>query len=141
MVRCRGVRPSDAISASIRSGANSWPCSVPAAREMLSFISVPPRSLAPASRQAAAPSGPSFTQDTWMFGISGCSTSRATACISTVSRNVGPLRRAALEVKRRLHVHERQRHELGEAAGARLEIADVQQVPRPMLAAGRYGRT
>ena len=38
---------------------------------MLSFIKVPPRSLAPASRQAAAPAGPIFTHDVWIFGISG----------------------------------------------------------------------
>jgi molybdopterin-guanine dinucleotide biosynthesis protein A len=46
---------------SISSGGNSWPCCVPAAREMLSFISVPPRSLAPACRPAPrrpAPSSP-----------------------------------------------------------------------------------
>ena len=36
---------------------------VPAAREMLSFISVPPRSLHPALRQAAAPALPSLTHD------------------------------------------------------------------------------
>ncbi len=51
---------------------------------------VPPRSLAPASRQAFAPARPSFAQDTWIFGTSGCSTRRATACISSVSRYVGP---------------------------------------------------
>ena len=40
--------------------------------------------------KAAAPSGPIFTQETWMFWISGLSTSRETACISTASRKVGP---------------------------------------------------
>ena len=43
-----------------------------------------------------------------------------------------PLAGAALEVDRRLHVHERQRHELGEAAGGGLQLADAQQVPRPV---------
>ena len=57
---------------------------------MLSFISVPPRSLAPAFRHIAAPSGPIFTQEVWIFVISGCSTSRDTACIRTASRSVGP---------------------------------------------------
>ncbi len=45
------------------------------------------------------------------------------------------LARQALAVDRRLHVHERQRHELGEAAGALLQPPDVQQVPRPVLIA------
>ena len=44
----------------------------------------------------------------------------------------GPLARAALQVDRRLHVHERQRHELGEAAGRGLQLADAQQVPCPV---------
>ena len=67
-----------------------------------------------------------------MLGMTGSSTSRATACISTASRKVGPLRALPLEVDRRLHVHERQRHELGEAAGALLQLAHAQQVPRPV---------
>ena len=47
----------------------SWPCTAPAARVMDSFISVPPRSLAPASSSSAAPSGPIFTHEAWMLGI------------------------------------------------------------------------
>ena len=43
-----------------------------------------------------------------------------------------PLARAALEKDRRLHVDERQRHQLGEAAGRRLQLADAQEVPRPV---------
>src|SRR5947207_3715947 len=63
VVRCFGVRPSERTSPSMFSGGISWPKLAPAAREMLSFINVPPMSLQPASRQAAAPSGPSFTQE------------------------------------------------------------------------------
>src|SRR6185437_2003698 len=37
------MRPIERISASIASGGNSWPCCVPAAREMLSFISADER--------------------------------------------------------------------------------------------------
>ena len=44
------------------------------------------------ARQIAAPAGPIFTQDVWMFDISGCRASRATECMSTASRNVGPER-------------------------------------------------
>ena len=69
----------------------------------------------------ARPLRPSFTHDTWMLGITGCSASRATACISIVSRIGRTLARAAFQVHRRFHVHERQRHEFGEAAGARLQ--------------------
>ena len=74
------------------SGGISWPKLAPAAREMLSFISVPPMSLHPALRQAAAPSGPSLTHEHWMLGMTGWSAKRATACISTASRKVGPRR-------------------------------------------------
>ena len=44
-----------------------------------------------------------------------------------------PLAGLALEVHGRLHVDEGQRHELGEAAGLRLQAPHPQQVPRPML--------
>src|SRR5450631_4033969 len=57
---------------------------------MLSFINVPPRSLAPDFRQTAAPAGPIFTQDVWMLEISGCRANRPTECMITASRNVGP---------------------------------------------------
>ena len=46
----------------------------------------------PARSAAAAPSRPSFTHEAWMFVIQGCSASRATACTSSASRNVGPER-------------------------------------------------
>ena len=62
-----------------RSGGISCPHSEPAAREIDSFISVPPRSLTPAASACRTPSGPSFTQLAWMFVISGWSASRATA--------------------------------------------------------------
>ena len=45
--------------------------SEPAAREIDSFMRVPPRSLAPACKQARAPSTPSLTHEAWMFVISG----------------------------------------------------------------------
>ena len=61
------MRPAARIASSIRSGGSSWPCSAPAAREIDSFISVPPRSLTPARSAAAAPPIPSFTQEAWTF--------------------------------------------------------------------------
>ena len=69
VVRCRGTRPAERISASIASGGSSCPHSEPAAREIDSFISVPPRSLTPAASAWRTPSGPSFTQLAWMFVI------------------------------------------------------------------------
>ena len=39
----------------------------------------------------------------------------------------------ALAPQRRLHVHERQRHELGEAVRLALQVADGDQVARPVL--------
>src|SRR5262249_11816484 len=51
---------------SIRCGVISCPCAAPAAREMLSSISVPPRSLTPADKQWRTPSGPSFIQASWV---------------------------------------------------------------------------
>ena len=46
-----------------------------------------------------------------------------------------PAPRAPLEIDRRFHVHEGQRHEFGEAAGLDLQIADADQMPRPVLVA------
>ena len=68
----------------------NWPCAAPAAREMLSFMSVPPMSLQPASSSLAPPSRPSFTQLAWMFGMSPSNAMRATAWMSTTSSQVGP---------------------------------------------------
>src|SRR5262245_2541465 len=83
VVRWRGTRPADRIKASIRSGGSSCPNSAPAEREIDSFINVPPRSLTPAASACRVPSGPSFTHDAWMFTISGCKASRATAWTSS----------------------------------------------------------
>ena len=66
------------------------PCSDPAIREMVSSISVPPRSLQPPLSIASVPSSPSFTQEHWMLAIRPCSSSRAIACTARFSRQVGP---------------------------------------------------
>src|SRR3546814_4187471 len=43
-----------------------------------------------------------------------------------------PRSRLTAPPDRRLHVHERQRHEFGEAAGLGLQITNRQQMPRPV---------
>ncbi len=95
----------------------------------------PPRSI------AAAPSTPSFTHEHWMLRMRPCSSSRAIACTAAVLE-VGRARaRQAGEVDRRVEVHERQRHELGEPAGLVLDAREQPQVRRPSARACRRGRT
>ena len=68
--RCTSGRPSGATMASSSSTPIRCPCCAPAAREMFSSISVPPRSLAPARRSCRAPAAPILTQLTWMLSMS-----------------------------------------------------------------------
>ena len=114
------------------SGGISWPCSAPAARVMLSFIKVPPMSLAPAWRHGAAPSRPIFTHEVWMFVIWGCSDEPRDRVHQDGLAIRRSATRAAFEIDRRFQRHEGQGHELGEAARARLQIAHAQDVARPM---------
>ena len=67
VVRCSSGRPRGSTMARKASSSMRWPWAAPAAREMFSSISVPPRSLAPACRTWRAPSAPIFTHDTWML--------------------------------------------------------------------------
>ena len=71
---------------------------------------------------------PVFTHETWMLSIQPRYAMRPTACISSTSRKVGPRRALLLQEDRRRHVHERQRHELGEAAGLLLQVARAHEV-------------
>src|SRR5439155_141533 len=68
----------------------SCPYWAPAAVEIDSLISVPPRSLAPASSRSWASFGPSFTHDDWMFLSASPSIRRASACSFTTSTPVAP---------------------------------------------------
>ena len=116
----------------MRSGSSSWPCAAPAAREMLSFISVPPMSLAPLAEAlfgtllaqfdpADLDVGDDRVEDEAGDGVheDGLAIGRALAG-------------AAFAVDRGFHMHEGQRHEFGEAAGALLQCAQAQQMPGPM---------
>src|SRR3989304_2411330 len=62
----------------------------PAEVEMLSLMSVPMKSLAPALRPIWASFGPSLTHETWMFLIQLLSMIRDTAYIFTTSAPVAP---------------------------------------------------
>ena len=57
---------------------------------MLSLISTPPRSLAPAESISIAPSWPNLTHEACTLGITRPTVSRITACIRRDSRHVGP---------------------------------------------------
>ena len=113
------------------SSSMPWPWVAPAARLMFSSISVPPRSLPPASRSWRAPAAPSFTHDAWTLGMS--------VAVGDAGDGVHEQRLAegrapaglALQVDRRRHVHERQADELGEAAGLLLQVAGDDEVPGP----------
>ncbi len=90
MLRGLAGRPA-ACATAIRSLTDLYePYDEPAIREMVSSMSVPPRSLAPERSISAAPSVPSFTQLVWMLGMCGCSSSRAMAVTARLSRMVGP---------------------------------------------------
>ena len=67
-----------------------------------------------------------------MWSMRPCSSSRATACTARFSRTVGPGPGDAGEVDRRVVVHERQQHELGEAAGLVLQRGQRAQVADPV---------
>ena len=67
-----------------------------------------------------------------MLVISGCSTSRDDGVHQDRLAQCRPFARHAAQVHRRLHVHERQRNEFGEAAGFGLQIAQHEQMPRPV---------
>ena len=94
-------------------------------------MSVPPRSLTPAASAWRVPSGPSFTHDAWMFVIHGCSARRADRVDEQRLAEGRPAPRAALDVDRRLHRHERKRHELGEPARPALLLSRSKEVARP----------
>ena len=66
-----------------------------------------------------------------MWSMRPCSSSRAIACTARLSRMRRPRPGDAGEVDRCAGVHERQRHELGEAAGLVLDPLQHAQVRRP----------
>ena len=90
VVRSRTGRPMPAPISTSSATVLAEPCSEPAIREMVSSISVPPTSLAPARSIARVPSTPSLTQEVWMLRIRPCSRIRAIACTARLSRRVGP---------------------------------------------------
>ena len=61
----------------------------------------------------------------------GCSASRATHASKRFPEGRSETTHA-VQVNRRFHRDERQRHELGEASGTCLQLADPQDMPRPV---------
>ena len=128
----RAVRPRSAISRSIASGGSSWPCSVPAARVMLSFINVPPRSLAPALRQAAAPRRRASPTTPGCWDVRMQHQPRRPHASAPSRARSGPAR-AALERDRRLHGTNGSGTNSVKPPVSLLQVADAQQVARPVL--------
>ena len=116
VVRSRTGRPMPAAISVSSATVLAEPCSEPAIREIVSSISVPPRSSAPACSIARVPSAPSLTQVVWMWSIAAVQHDPGEGVDGQVvaQRRAGP--GDAGEVDRRGGVHERQRHELGEPA-------------------------
>ena len=124
-----------------RNGSSSWPWDAPAAREMLSFIKRATE-IVGAGLQAGADAVEAHLHPRHLDVLD-----------ERVEREPRhrmhqhrlaerrPAARRALVIDRRLHVHERQRHELGEAAGAHLQVAHRHEMPRPMRRARPHGRT
>ena len=118
----RGCGPAARPSRRKSSSAMRWPWAAPAAREMFSSISVPPRSLTPACSTWRAPPAPIFTHDAWMLSTSPRVGDAAHGVHEQGLPEGGAPAGLALQVDRRGHVHEGQGHELGEPAGLLLEV-------------------
>ncbi len=131
-----------AISASISSTDVYSPASAPASREMLSSISVPPKSLQPARSVSCASSWPSFTHDVCRLSIRPRSMSRLVgvhrggrSCPSACGVD------QAVLVELRVLPDEAERDELGEAAGLLLDARAAGRCGAPRAPASRRGRT
>ena len=121
--RALGERAPDRLDDRAELGSSSsWPWLAPAAREMFSSISVPPRSFAPACRIWRAPADAALHPRHLHVGDR---VAVRDAPDRVHQQHLAERRAAAglaLDEDRRRHVHERQRHELGEAAGLLLEL-------------------
>ena len=112
-------------------------------REMFSSISVPPRSLTPQRRLSVAASRPIFTQLACRLGIVRPSASRkAAVCLRFSSREISSI--PWVRPSSVWNGMKRERHELGDPAGALLELADhphvAGQLPRLLDVAEHHGR-
>ena len=110
---------------------------------MDSSISVPPRSLTPQRSASVATSRPIFTQHAWTLRIVRPSARRKTAvCLRFSSRR--DLLDAVRAAEQRVERDERQRHELGDPAGALLQLADdahvLGELPRLLDVAEHHRR-
>ena len=114
-------------------------------REIDSSISVPPRSFTPQRSASVAASSPIFTQLACRFVTVSPSASRNTAvCLRFSSREISSM--PCVRPEQRVERDEAERHELGEPAGALLQLAHhahvLGQLPRLLDVAEhhRHGR-
>ena len=108
-----------------------WPWRAPAAREMFSSISVPPEVVGAGLEQLARPLGAHLDPaDLDVVDVARVGDARHRVHQQGLTEGRSPPR-PALEVDRGGHVHEGQRHELGEAARLALQGTGAHDVPRP----------
>ena len=85
-----GILDADRINSTISPSVISCPFFDPADLEILSFISVPPKSFTPIERRLLALSGPNFVHEACTLSIKPFKTIRETACIRSISLSDAP---------------------------------------------------
>ena len=112
-------------------------------REMFSSISVPPRSLTPQRRLSVAASSPIFTQLACrLLDRPPRASRKAAVCLRFSSREISSI--PWVRPSSVLKGMKRERHELGDPAGALLQLADhahvARQLPGLLDVAEHHGR-
>ena len=141
VVRWRAGRPASAAMASSSATSLREPCVEPAIRQMVSSIRVPPRSLTPPCSTCDAAVGAELDPG----GLDVVDPAVQHDPGHRVHRPVVAQGRARPgdpgQVDRRVLVHERQRHELGEPAGLVLDAGQQSAGGPPSAPGCRRGRT
>ena len=101
-------------------------------RLIVSSMSVPPRSLAPACRSLAAPAGPEFHPRDLDVRNRTVEHQSGHGRHEDVLAQSGSRSGFAREVQGRVLMHERQSDEFGEPTGSLLDLAQRAQVPDPV---------
>jgi hypothetical protein len=139
VVRCHGSRPSERIR--FHRLGRHFLAMGGAGGAGDTFVHQCAAEIARTRRQAGGRAlRPIFAHEVWMFAMNGWSARRATACINTASRNVGPNRLFPCSCIGASMGTKGNRNEFSEATSFLLQPANVQEVARPVLAARRRGR-